>query len=295
MIDETPITLPRCSHDCSRALARPTGEPRRTVAAPRLPPPVDRRDGQPVRHVGQPAGAAAGGGHGAARLPLRRSACSPRARPPRSCWSGLPAGAWVDRMRFRRVLIVNDLVRAALLGSVPLAQLLGVLTIGQLYVVALATGVSTVFFDVAYQSYLPQLVDREPLVEGNAKLQASESVARSPVPASAALLIQALTAPYAVLIDALSFLWSAALGRRHRGQAAAARAQARPRTCAGDRRGSAVRARQPAAARDRRCAPARPTCSARWPAPCSSCCSPANSALARRHRPGHARRRRSAA
>ena len=122
---------------------------------------------------------------------------------------GLPAGAWVERMRFRSVLIVNDLTRAALLGSIPLAQLLGVLSIGQLYVVALATGVSTVFFDVAYQSYLPALVDRTLLVEGNAKLQASESVSQIAGPSIGGLLIQALTAPYAVLIDALSFLWSA--------------------------------------------------------------------------------------
>jgi MFS family permease len=123
---------------------------------------------------------------------------------------GLPAGAWVDRMRFRAVLIVNDVIRAAALGSVPLAQLMGALTIGQLYVVALATGVSTVFFDVAYQSYLPELVDRKLLVEGNAKLQASESVSQIAGPSAGGVLIQVLTAPYAVLVDALSFLWSAA-------------------------------------------------------------------------------------
>ncbi|HEX3335525.1 MAG TPA: MFS transporter [Jatrophihabitans sp.] len=122
---------------------------------------------------------------------------------------GLPAGAWVDRMRFRTVLIVNDLIRAAALGSVPLAQALHALTIGQLYAVALVTGVSTVFFDVAYQSYLPQLVDRSALVEGNAKLQASESVSQIAGPSAGGALIQALTAPYAVLVDAVSFLWSA--------------------------------------------------------------------------------------
>jgi len=123
---------------------------------------------------------------------------------------GLPAGAWVERMRLRRVLIVNDLVRAALLAWIPVARLLGVLTIEQLYVVALATGVSTVFFDVAYQSYLPQLIDRKQLVEGNAKLQASESVSQIAGPGLGGALIQALTAPYAVLVDAVSFLWSAA-------------------------------------------------------------------------------------
>jgi MFS family permease len=122
---------------------------------------------------------------------------------------GLPAGAWVDRMRFRLVLIVNDLVRAAALGSIPLAYAFDALTIGQLYVVALVTGVSTVFFDVAYQSYLPALVDREALVEGNSKLTASESVAQIAGPGLGGLLIQVLTAPYAVLVDAVSFLWSA--------------------------------------------------------------------------------------
>jgi len=122
---------------------------------------------------------------------------------------GLPAGAWVDRMRFRAVLIANDVIRAAALGSVPLAYWLGILTIGQLYLVAVLTGVCTVFFDVAYQSYLPQLVDRKLLVEGNSKLQASESVSQIAGPSVGGLLIQALTAPYAVLVDALSFLWSA--------------------------------------------------------------------------------------
>jgi MFS family permease len=122
---------------------------------------------------------------------------------------GLPAGAWVDRMRFRRVLILNDVVRFAALGSIPLFRLFGILTIGQLYVVALVVSVSTVFFDVAYQSYLPELVDRDALVEGNAKLQASESVSQIAGPSLGGLLIQAFSAPGAILIDAVSFLWSA--------------------------------------------------------------------------------------
>jgi MFS family permease len=123
---------------------------------------------------------------------------------------GLPAGAWVDRMRFRSVLIVNDLVRALAIGSVPLAWALDGLTMAQLFVVAVVTGVSTVFFDVAYQSYLPELIERRLLVDGNAKLQASESVAQVAGPSVGGLLIQALTAPYAVVVDAVSFLWSAA-------------------------------------------------------------------------------------
>ncbi|MET3807718.1 MFS family permease [Nakamurella sp. UYEF19] len=122
---------------------------------------------------------------------------------------GLPAGAWVDRMRRRSVLIINDILRAIALGSIPVAQWAGMLTIGQLYVVALVVGVCTVFFDVAYQSYLPELVGRKGLVEGNAKLQASESVSQIAGPSVGGLLIQVLTAPFAVVVDALSFLWSA--------------------------------------------------------------------------------------
>lgn len=122
---------------------------------------------------------------------------------------GLPAGAWVDRMRYRWVLIVNDVVRALAIGSIPLVDAFGALSIGQLYLVALVMSVSTVFFDVAYQSYLPQLVDRALLVEGNAKLQASESVSQVAGPSIGGLLIQAITAPYAMAVDAVSFLWSA--------------------------------------------------------------------------------------
>jgi MFS family permease len=122
---------------------------------------------------------------------------------------GLPAGAWVDRMRFRWVLVVTDLIRVAAMGSVPIAAAIGVLTIWQLFAVALVMSIATVFFDVAYQSYLPQLVDRSALVEGNSKLQASESVSQIAGPSAGGLLIQALTAPYAIAVDAASFLWSA--------------------------------------------------------------------------------------
>jgi MFS family permease len=83
------------------------------------------------------------------------------------------------------------------------------LTIGQLFVVALLTGVLTVFFDVAYQSYLPELVSRDELVEGNAKLEATRGVAQIAGPSLGGFLVQAFTAPYAVLADAVSFLWSA--------------------------------------------------------------------------------------
>jgi MFS family permease len=122
---------------------------------------------------------------------------------------GLPAGAWVDRMRRRSVLIVGDLGRALLLGSIPIAWWAGVLTMPQLFVVALLTGVLTVFFDVAYQSYLPHLVGTEHLVDGNAKLQMVQSVSTLGGPTVGGLLVQLLTAPVAIAVDAVSFLGSA--------------------------------------------------------------------------------------
>jgi MFS family permease len=122
---------------------------------------------------------------------------------------GLPAGAWVDRMRRRNVLIAGDLGRAVVLGSVPVAWWLGVLTMPQLYAVGLLTGVFTVFFDVAYQSYLPHLVGRGNLVEGNAKLEAVRGVNQIAGPTAAGLIIGWLTAPVAIAVDAVSFAGSA--------------------------------------------------------------------------------------
>jgi MFS family permease len=122
---------------------------------------------------------------------------------------GLPAGAWVDRMRRRNVLIAGDVGRAIVLGTVPVAWWLDVLSMPQLYLVALVSGVLTVFFDVAYQSYLPHLVGRANLVEGNAKLEAVRGVNQIAGPTVAGLVIQWLTAPVAVLVDAVSFVGSA--------------------------------------------------------------------------------------
>lgn len=122
---------------------------------------------------------------------------------------GLPAGAWVDRMRRRSVLIFGDVARAVLLGSVPVAWWAGTLTMPQLYTVGLLLGVFTVFFDVAYQSYLPHLVGRDNLVEGNAKLEAVRGVSHVAGPTAGGLLVQWLTAPVAIVADAISFLLSA--------------------------------------------------------------------------------------
>jgi MFS family permease len=120
----------------------------------------------------------------------------------------LLAGVWVDRLRRRPILIVGDIGRTVLLATIPLAATLHVLTMEQLYVVALLTGVLTVFFDVAYQSYLPVLVSREHLVEGNSKLEVSRSVAQIVGPGIAGALVQLVTAPIAIVLDAMSYVAS---------------------------------------------------------------------------------------
>jgi MFS family permease len=121
---------------------------------------------------------------------------------------GLPVGVWVDRLRRRPILVAADVLRLIVVGSVPLAYGLGVLRLAQLYVVGFLSGVGTVFFDVAYGAYLPSLVDRDRLVEGNAKLEGSRSGAQIVGPGVGGLLVQALSAPGAILADALSYLAS---------------------------------------------------------------------------------------
>ncbi len=118
------------------------------------------------------------------------------------------AGVWVDRLPRRPILMISNIGRTLLLGSIPLASMLEVLTIEYLYVVGLFVGIMTVFFDVAYQAYLPALVDRDQLVEGNAKLEVSRSVSYVAGPGLAGLLVQLITAPFAIALDALSFLFS---------------------------------------------------------------------------------------
>jgi MFS family permease len=122
----------------------------------------------------------------------------------------LPAGVWVDRLPRRRVLIVGDVGRGLLLLSVPIVYLEGHLTMTQLFAVGFTTGILTVFFDVAYQSYLPALVDREDLIDGNSKLEVTRSAGQLAGPAVAGGLIQLLTAPYAVVWDCVSFFISGA-------------------------------------------------------------------------------------
>jgi predicted MFS family arabinose efflux permease len=122
---------------------------------------------------------------------------------------GLPAGAWVDRLPRRPVMMACDLVSLLFFLSVPVAAWLGVLTIGQLLVVALGAGTAAVFFQTAYQVYLPSLLARDRVAEGNAKLLGSESAAHIAGPGLAGLVAQLSGAVTALLLDAASFAVSA--------------------------------------------------------------------------------------
>ncbi|MEU4643241.1 MFS transporter [Micromonospora sp. NPDC023814] len=122
---------------------------------------------------------------------------------------GLPVGAWVDRLPRRPLMIACDLVCAVLFLSVPVAALLGVLTVGQLLVVALGAGLARVFFETADQVYLPVLLRPEQVPEGNAKLQATQTASYVLGPGLAGGVAQLAGAVTALLLDALSFLFSA--------------------------------------------------------------------------------------
>jgi MFS family permease len=124
---------------------------------------------------------------------------------------GLVAGAWVDRLRRRPILIWADLGRALILASIPIAFLLNALTLVQLVVVAFATAVLSTFFDVADHAYLPTVVSRRRLVAANSALTATGSVAEFSAFGLGGFLIQAFTAPIAIVIDAVSFVVSAIL------------------------------------------------------------------------------------
>jgi MFS family permease len=126
-------------------------------------------------------------------------------------FAALLAGGYVDRRPRRPLLIGADLARAALLLTIPAAAWAGALSMPHLYLVAAAAGAATTLFQVADNSYLPALVGPERLVEGNARLEATESVAETAGPGIAGVLVELLTAPVAIALDALSYLWSALL------------------------------------------------------------------------------------
>lgn len=120
----------------------------------------------------------------------------------------LPAGLVVDRVAKRWLMLTCDVARMVIIGSVALAAAFGVLTMAQLFAVALLSGLATVFFDVAYQSYVPALVDRDQLHEGNGKLGATQSFAQVVGPGLGGGLFGVLKAG-AMSIDASSYAVSA--------------------------------------------------------------------------------------
>ena len=122
---------------------------------------------------------------------------------------GLPAGAWVDRMRKRRVLLTSDLVRAGVLAVVVTAAFTGHASVAMLIVAGLLISVASVFFDVAHQSYVPGLVGLEHIVEGNSKLQATQSVATVAAPAIGGLLLKVITAQALIAVNVVTYLTSA--------------------------------------------------------------------------------------
>jgi MFS family permease len=122
---------------------------------------------------------------------------------------GLPAGAWIDRMRKRHVMIAADLVRAAALALVPVLWMLGVLQIWHLIAIVAVVGVATVFFDVSYQSIVPSLVRPSQIAEANGKLQSSYEIANITGPGIGGWLVGAITAPLAVLATAATYVVSA--------------------------------------------------------------------------------------
>jgi predicted MFS family arabinose efflux permease len=133
---------------------------------------------------------------------------------------GLAGGGFVDRRRRRGVMVFADLARAAVLATVPLAALMHLLTPAHLFLAAALVGVASVLFEIADHAYLPALVRRCDLTAANASLTATESVAEIAGPAVAGVLFQALTAPFAVTINAVTYLVSALfLGRIRRPEA----------------------------------------------------------------------------
>ena len=124
---------------------------------------------------------------------------------------GLPAGVWVDRMRRRPLLVACDVARALVLLTLPIEWALEALTLGHLYLVALVMGVGRVLFDVAHTSYLPRLVARHDLVEGNAKLYMSQAAGQVVGPGAVSLLLRVVSAPLMLILDVVSFVLSALL------------------------------------------------------------------------------------
>lgn len=127
---------------------------------------------------------------------------------------GLVAGGWIDRRSKRALLVWADLLRFALVITVPIAWWLDALTLWHVALVAGGVGAASALFHITDNTYLPELVGKEELVDANAVIEATDSAAEITGPAAAGLLIGAMGAPVVVLLDAATYLWSAAvLGR----------------------------------------------------------------------------------
>lgn len=122
---------------------------------------------------------------------------------------GLPAGAWIDRLLKRRVMIAADLVRVVMLAAIPLLWVTGALEIWHLYVIAAVIGVATVFFDVSYQSYIPVLLPGAQITSANSRLETTTQIAHIGGPGLAGALLAIVSAPVLLLADAISYLFSA--------------------------------------------------------------------------------------
>jgi len=124
---------------------------------------------------------------------------------------GIAAGVWLDRVPRRPVMIAADFGRAFVLASVPVAYVLGMLSLAQLYLVALIGGSLNVVFEISSGAYLPSVVPRAQLVEANAKLQSAVVTAQAAGPSIGGALVSLLSAPMAIVVDAVSFLISGSL------------------------------------------------------------------------------------
>ena len=119
---------------------------------------------------------------------------------------GLPAGVWVDRLSYRRVLVLTDLAQTLLVGAIPVLALLGVLSMWHLYVIVLLAGVCNLFETVAAQSYVPSLVPRQKLLSGNSALMVSNAMVSTTGSALGSVLVVVFAGPTAIAVDAASFL-----------------------------------------------------------------------------------------
>ena len=122
---------------------------------------------------------------------------------------GLFVGVWVDRYPRRKLMIITDIARALLLITIPIAVLLHILSMWQLYIIGFLVGIGSIFFNISSKSYLPTMINRDQLVEGNSKLELSGSITSIAGPSLAGIIIQAITAPFAIALDGISYVASA--------------------------------------------------------------------------------------